>query len=50
MKTLICVDRLGDIHTDGLSDQGTRVLEFHMLYGTKNMLKLESLLMKQICS
>ena len=26
-----------DIHTDGLSDQPTRVQEFHMLYGTKNV-------------
>ena len=31
-------DILTDIHTDGLSDQPTRVLEFHMLYyGTKNI-------------
>ena len=26
----------GDRHTDILSDQATRLLEFHMLYGTKN--------------
>ena len=26
-----------DIHTYGLSDQPSRVLEFHMLYGTKNL-------------
>ena len=29
----------GDRHTDGLTDQATRLLEFHMLYGTKNFLK-----------
>ena len=27
----------GDILTDGLSDQATRLLEFHMLYGTKKI-------------
>ena len=26
-----------DIHTDGLRDQPTRLLEFHMLYGTKKI-------------
>ena len=29
-----------DWHTYGLSDQPTRVLEFHMLYGTKKVKKL----------
>ena len=27
----------GDRRTDILTDQATRLLEFHMLYGTKNM-------------
>ena len=30
-------DRHTDGRTDGLSDQATRLLEFHMLYGTKNI-------------
>ena len=33
----------GDRRTYGLSDQATRLLEFHMLYGTNNFIKVNVL-------